>query len=125
MQEEIFGPLMPVLTFDNLDDVIRKINSMPHPLALYFFTSDKAAAKKVTSRCGFGGGCINDTVVHLATSHMPFGGVGDSGMGGYHGKDSFDTFTHRKSIMKKSCLIDIPVRYAPFKKKLDLLKKIQ
>ena len=73
----------------------------------------------------YGGGCINDTVVHLATSHMPFGGVGDSGMGGYHGKDSFDTFTHRKSIMKKSCLIDIPVRYAPFKKKLDLLKKIQ
>ena len=73
----------------------------------------------------YGGGCINDTVVHLATSYMPFGGVGDSGMGGYHGKASFDTFTHQKSIMKKSCLIDIPVRYAPFKKKLDLLKKIQ
>lgn len=116
MQEEIFGPLMPVLTFDNLDDVIRKINSMPHPLALYFFTSDKAAAKKVTSRCGFGGGCINDTIIHLATTEMGFGGFGESGMGAYHGKIGFDTFSHYKSIVDKKTWIDLPMRYQPYQK---------
>ena len=116
MQEEIFGPLMPVLTFDNLDDVIRKINSMPHPLALYFFTSDKAAAKKVTSRCGFGGGCINDTIIHLATTEMGFGGFGESGMGAYHGKIGFDTFSHYKSIVDKKTWIDLPMRYQPYRK---------
>ncbi len=116
MQEEIFGPLMPVLTFDNLDDVIRKINSMPHPLAFYFFTSDKAAAKKVTSRCGFGGGCINDTIIHLATTEMGFGGFGESGMGAYHGKIGFDTFSHYKSIVDKKTWIDLPMRYQPYQK---------
>lgn len=116
MQEEIFGPLMPVLTFDNLDDVIRKINSMPHPLALYFFTSDKEAAKKVTSRCGFGGGCINDTIIHLATTEMGFGGFGESGMGAYHGKIGFDTFSHYKSIVDKKTWIDLPMRYQPYQK---------
>lgn len=116
MQEEIFGPLMPVLTFDNLDDVIHKINSMPHPLALYFFTSDKAAAKKVTSRCGFGGGCINDTIIHLATTEMGFGGFGESGMGAYHGKIGFDTFSHYKSIVDKKTWIDLPMRYQPYQK---------
>lgn len=116
MQEEIFGPLMPVLTFDNLDDVIRKINSMPHPLALYFFTSDKAAAKKVISRCGFGGGCINDTIIHLATTEMGFGGFGESGMGAYHGKIGFDTFSHYKSIVDKKTWIDLPMRYQPYQK---------
>ena len=94
MQEEIFGPVMPILVFDSLDEVIRRINSMPHPLALYIFTSDKKAARKVTARCGFGGGCINDTIIHLATSEMGFGGFGESGMGAYHGKTGFDTFTH-------------------------------
>lgn len=116
MQEEIFGPLMPILTFDNLDDVIRKINSLSHPLALYFFTSDKAAAKKVTSRCGFGGGCINDTIIHLATTEMGFGGFGESGMGAYHGKIGFDTFSHYKSIVDKKTWIDLPMRYQPYQK---------
>lgn len=101
MQEEIFGPILPILTYDSLDQAIHKINSMPHPLALYVFTSDKTAARKVTARCGFGGGCINDTIIHLATSEMGFGGFGESGMGSYHGKDGFRTFSHYKSIVDK------------------------
>lgn len=125
MQEEIFGPLLPVLTFYDIKEVIQMVNARPEPLALYYFTKDKRREGKVLKHISYGGGCINDTVVHLATSYMPFGGVGNSGMGGYHGKDSFDTFTHRKSIMKKSLLIDVPIRYAPFKNKLALLKKIQ
>ncbi len=116
MQEEIFGPLMPVLTYDSLDEAIRNINSMPHPLALYIFTNDRQAAKKVTSRCGFGGGCINDTIIHLATCEMGFGGFGESGMGSYHGKDGFRTFSHEKSIVDKKTWIDLPMRYQPYKK---------
>ena len=116
MQEEIFDPLMPVLVFDNLDEAITRINAMPHPLALYFFTSDKAAAKDVTSRCGFGGGCINDTIIHLATTEMGFGGFGESGMGAYHGKTGFDTFSHYKSIVDKKTWIDLPMRYQPYRK---------
>lgn len=117
MQEEIFGPVMPVLTFDSLDEAIRRINSMPHPLALYLFTSDKKAAGKVTARCGFGGGCINDTIIHLATSEMGFGGFGESGMGAYHGKTGFDTFTHYKSIVDKKTWLDLPMRYQPYRKR--------
>ncbi len=116
MQEEIFGPIMPILIFDNLDEAIRNINAMPHPLALYLFTSDKAAAKRVTSRCGFGGGCINDTIIHLATTEMGFGGFGESGMGSYHGKVGFDTFSHYKSIVDKKTWIDLPMRYQPYRK---------
>ena len=116
MQEEIFGPIMPILIFDNLDEAIRNINAMPHPLALYLFTSDKAATKKVTSRCGFGGGCINDTIIHLATTEMGFGGFGESGMGSYHGKVGFDTFSHYKSIVDKKTWIDLPMRYQPYRK---------
>ena len=116
MQEEIFGPLMPILTFDSLDEVIRNVNAMPHPLALYLFTSSKAAAKKVTARCGFGGGCINDTIIHLATTEMGFGGFGESGMGSYHGKTGFDTFTHYKSIVDKKTWLDLPMRYQPYRK---------
>lgn len=116
MQEEIFGPVMPILVFDSLDEVIRRINSMPHPLALYIFTTDKKAARKVTARCGFGGGCINDTIIHLATSEMGFGGFGESGMGAYHGKTGFDTFTHYKSIVDKKTWIDLPMRYQPYRK---------
>lgn len=125
MQEEIFGPLLPVLTFYDMKEAIQMVNARPRPLALYYFTKDKKREAKILKHISYGGGCINDTVVHLATSHMPFGGVGNSGMGGYHGKDSFETFSHRKSIMKKSLLVDIPIRYAPFKNKLALLKKIQ
>lgn len=115
MQEEIFGPVMPVLVFDSLEEVIARINSMPHPLALYFFTSDKATAKEITSRCGFGGGCINDTIIHLATTEMGFGGFGESGMGAYHGKTGFDTFTHYKSIVDKKTWLDLPIRYQPYR----------
>ena len=121
MQEEIFGPVLPVLTYDSLDDVIDKINSMPHPLALYLFTSNKALAQKVTSRCGFGGGCINDTIIHLATSEMGFGGFGESGMGSYHGKNGFDTFSHYKSIVDKKTWLDLPMRYQPYQKLYDKL----
>lgn len=116
MQEEIFGPVMPILVFDSLEEVIEKINAMPHPLALYFFTSDKAAAKEVTSRCGFGGGCVNDTIIHLATTEMGFGGFGESGMGAYHGKTGFDTFSHYKSIVDKKTWLDLPMRYQPYRK---------
>ncbi len=115
MQEEIFGPILPVLVFDRLDEVIRNVNAMPHPLALYIFTSDNRAAERVLSRCGFGGGCVNDTIIHLATTEMGFGGFGESGMGAYHGKTGFDTFTHYKSIVDKKTWIDLPMRYQPYR----------
>lgn len=121
ISEEIFGPVLPILTYDNLDMVIEKINSMPHPLALYLFTSDKAIAKKVTSHCGFGGGCINDTIIHLATSNMGFGGFGESGMGSYHGLDGFRTFSHYKSIVDKKTWLDLPMRYQPYRRIHDKL----
>lgn len=122
MQEEIFGPLLPILEFSDLNEVINKVNSRPKPLALYLFTTSKSNEKTILTSISHGGGCINDTIVHLATPYLPFGGVGESGIGNYHGKASFDTFSHKKSIMKKSNLIDIPLRYPPFKK-LILLKK--
>ena len=126
MQEEIFGPLMPVLEFEKLEEVISFVNKREKPLALYYFTTSKANERRVLSGISYGGGCINDTVVHLATSYMPFGGVGGSGMGQYHGKASFETFSHKKSIMKKSLLLDIPLRYGPYKDAyLKLLKMIQ
>ncbi|MCQ2576622.1 MAG: aldehyde dehydrogenase [Treponema sp.] len=115
MQEEIFGPLMPIMTYDNLDDVIAKINSMESPLALYIFTNSSKTAKKVVRNCRFGGGCVNDTIVHLATSSMGFGGFGESGMGAYHGKTGFETFSHLKSILEKKNWIDMPMRYQPYK----------
>ncbi len=122
MQEEIFGPILPVLEFKDLTDVIYEINKHPKPLALYLFTTSKENEQKVLRDISFGGGCINDTIMHLVTSHMPFGGVGESGMGRYHGKSSFDTFSNYKSILKKSNLIDIPLRY-PSHKNLNLMKK--
>lgn len=121
MGEEIFGPILPVVTWETLEEAIDKIESMPHPLALYYFTQSKANQKKVLDRCRFGGGCINDVVIHLATSNMPFGGVGESGMGGYHGKAGFDEFTHYRSIVDKKTWMDLPIRYQPYhvrKKKL-------
>lgn len=121
MQEEIFGPVLPVLTYRSFDEAIRKINSMPHPLALYIFTNDGQAARKITARCGFGGGCINDTIIHLATSEMGFGGFGESGMGAYHGKTGFDTFTHYKSIVDKKTWLDLPMRYQPYRRIFDKL----
>lgn len=124
MQEEIFGPVLPILTYDSIGQAAAKINSMPHPLALYIFTSNKIIAKQVTSRCGFGGGCINDVVIHLATSEMGFGGFGESGMGSYHGKDGFDTFSHYKSIVDKKTWLDLPMRYQPYKKIYEKLLRI-
>lgn len=124
MQEEIFGPVLPILTYDSIGQAAAKINSMPHPLALYIFTSNKTIAKQVTSRCGFGGGCINDVVIHLATSEMGFGGFGESGMGSYHGKDGFDTFSHYKSIVDKKTWLDLPMRYQPYKKIYEKLLRI-
>ncbi len=124
MQEEIFGPILPVLEYENLEEAIQMINQRPKPLAFYLFTTRSEVERKILRNISFGGGCINDTIMHLASTHMPFGGVGESGMGGYHGKASFDTFTHKKSILKKSNLIDLPLRYPPYKKKLFLLKLI-
>ena len=115
MRQEIFGPVLPILTYRSLDEAISQIQSMPHPLALYLFTSDQSVAQKVTSRCNFGGGCINDTIIHLATSEMGFGGFGESGMGSYHGKDGFDTFSHYKSIVDKKTWLDLPMRYQPYR----------
>ena len=121
MQEEIFGPVMPVLTFDSIEEVIRKVNSMAHPLALYIFAQEKAICEKVTSECGFGGGCINDVIILLATSEMPFGGFGESGMGSYHGQKGFETFSHYKSIVDKKTWIDLPMRYQPYRRIYDKL----
>ena len=114
MGEEIFGPLLPILTFDTLDEALDTVESHPHPLALYFFSEDKAAQKKVLDTCRFGGGCINDTIIHLATSDMPFGGVGESGMGSYHGRVGFETFSHYRSIVDKKTWMDQPIRYQKY-----------
>ena len=114
MGEEIFGPLLPILTFDTLDEALDTVESHPHPLALYFFSEDKAAQKKVLDTCRFGGGCINDTIIHLATSDMPFGGVGESGMGSYHGRVGFETFSHYRSIVNKKTWMDLPIRYQKY-----------
>ncbi len=124
MKEEIFGPIFPLMEFDKIDEVINFVNSRPKPLALYYFSNDKASQEKVLKNTSSGGGCINDTIIHVASHHISFGGVGDSGMGAYHGKASFDTFSHMKGIIKKSNKIDIKFRYAPYKNRLNLLKKI-
>ena len=121
MQEEIFGPVLPILTYNSLDEAVEFINSHPHPLALYLFSEDKAVQERFLRRVPFGGGCINDTIIHLASSRLAFGGVGDSGMGSYHGKKSFETFSRRKSIVKKSTWLDLPLRYAPYSQKQEKL----
>lgn len=119
MGEEIFGPILPVLTYTDLDAALAQIEAHPHPLALYLFSENKAIQRKVLDRCHFGGGCLNDTIIHLATSAMPFGGVGESGMGGYHGKAGFEAFSHLRSIVDKKTWIDMPVRYQPYTKAKD------
>ncbi|MGN0506134.1 MAG: aldehyde dehydrogenase [Lachnospiraceae bacterium] len=124
MQEEIFGPLLPILTYSSLEDAVRTVNSLPNPLALYFFSSDKKSASYVMEHAQFGGGCINDTIIHLATSEMGFGGVGESGMGSYHGKKGFDTFTHEKSIVDKKTFLDLPMRYQPYSSFKDALVRM-
>lgn len=123
MEEEIFGPILPIIPYENLDEAIQKIQSYPKPLAFYLFSEDSAKQKSIISRISFGGGCINDTVIHLANPNLPFGGVGTSGIGSYHGKKSFETFTHYKSLYQQGSLVDIPLRYPPYNdKKLGWIK---
>ena len=114
MGEEIFGPILPIIPYDDLEEVIRAIKERPSPLALYLFTRDIRTEKKVIRAIPFGGGCVNDTVLHLAGEAMPFGGIGESGMGSYHGKAGFDAFSHKKSILKSSSVLDIGLRYPPY-----------
>lgn len=124
MGEEIFGPILPVLTYTDLDAALAEIEARPHPLALYLFSEDKAVQRRVLGRCHFGGGCLNDTIIHLATSAMPFGGVGESGMGGYHGQTGFEAFSHLRSIVDKKTWMDMPVRYQPYSSLKDRLLRV-
>lgn len=124
MQEEVFAPILPVLTYTTNDELMSIIAAHHTPLALYLFTENRKTEKLVLSRIQFGGGCVNDTIMHIATSAMPFGGTGASGIGSYHGKASFDAFSHMKSILKKSTVIDMPIRYSPYTKFKDKLVKI-
>ena len=114
MGEEIFGPILPVLTFDNDEEIYKLLQNKQKPLAFYLFSQNKKQIKEFTSRFSFGGGCINDCVIHLATSSMGFGGVGESGMGAYHGKVGFDTFSHKKSMVNRKTFMDVPLRNQPF-----------
>lgn len=114
MQEEIFGPILPLITYKDLNEVITYINNNPTPLALYLFTENNEIVKRILNECNFGGGCVNDTIMHVSSDYLPFGGVGESGMGSYHGKASFDTFTHYRSVIHKSTKLDIKIRYAPY-----------
>ena len=126
MQEEIFGPVLPMLTYRQLKEAIDFVNSRPKPLALYIFTNDKHTAETVLNRTSSGGACWNDTIIHIANTRMGFGGVGESGMGSYHGKHSFDTFTHYKSVVKKSNFIDLPMRYHPYtNRKLNIIRRFR
>lgn len=118
MQEEIFGPVLPVLTYENFDELMLLLKKSPKPLAQYLFSSNKAHIRRVNEELSYGGGCINDTIIHLATSEMGFGGVGESGMGAYHGKAGFDAFSHQKSIVDKKTWLDLPMRYQPYTSKL-------
>lgn len=124
MQEEIFGPVLPILEYKSLEEAADKINSMDSPLALYIFSSDKRNIDFVKNRIQFGGGCINDTLIHLATSEMGFGGVGESGMGSYHGRAGFDAFSHKKSIVDKKTIIDLPMRYQPYTKLYEKMVRV-
>ena len=122
MQEEIFGPVLPILTYDSIDEAIDFVRKREKPLALYIFSKDKKTIEKIHALCSFGSGCINDAIIQLSNPRLPFGGIGNSGMGSYHGKKSLETFTHRKSIINEALWIDLPVRYAPFKNKIKLLR---
>lgn len=124
MQDEIFGPLLPVLVYQTENDIDYILEKFSNPLSVYVFTEKKAFAKKIITTYSFGGGTINDTMMHFVNNRLPFGGVGNSGLGAYHGKFSFDTFSHKKSITKRATWIDIPLRYAPYKNKIKWLKKL-
>lgn len=123
MKEEIFGPVLPIVSYTSLEEELKRLESRPRPLALYIFSSNQKRIKQITHRCRYGGGCINDVIMHLTTPYMPFGGVGESGMGCYHGQFGFDTFSHKKSILERKTWLDLPVRYQPYDRwKKRLLK---
>ncbi|MGA9377251.1 MAG: aldehyde dehydrogenase, partial [Phormidium sp.] len=124
MQEEIFGPILPIIEYNHLEEAISLVNNQPKPLALYFFSKNQEYQQQILQKTSSGGVCLNDTIMHIGVTELPFGGVGNSGIGSYHGKASFDAFSHQKSVLKKSFLVDIKLRYAPYLGKLDLLKKI-
>ena len=124
MQEEIFGPILPILSYQTDDQIESVISQFDKPLSLYVFSTNKKFCQQVIDNYSFGGGCINDTIVYFANKRLPFGGVGNSGIGAYHGNYSFETFSHAKPILKKANWIDIPLRYAPYKNKINMLKKL-
>lgn len=124
MKDEIFGPILPVLAYKNKQDIETIISKYEKPLSLYVFSTNTAKARKIIETFSFGGGCINDTVIHFANHRLPFGGVGNSGIGAYHGKLSFDTFSHKKAVVKKGNWLDLPLRYAPYTGKLKKVKKL-
>ena len=125
MKEEIFGPVLPIIEYDDINNIIRIIKEHEKPLACYVFTRDKDTAKHIIKSVSYGGGCINDVILQVSNHYMPFGGVGSSGIGSYHGKFGFDTFSHKKSIVWSETMIDLPIRYAPFSPlKFRMLKKI-
>lgn len=123
MDAEIFGPILPVLTYDTIEDAIALINQRPKPLALYIFSRNKSLQQTVLQRTSSGGACINDTILQIAISGLPFGGVGDSGMGAYHGKAGFDTFSHQKSVLRKPFWLDLDWRYPPYAEKMGMMKR--
>lgn len=124
MKDEIFGPILPVLTFQDLSQVVERVTARPKPLALYYFSKDRGKQEEILRSISFGGGCINDTIMHLATPYLPFGGVGNSGIGNYHGKHSFDCFSHQKSVLKQTDKFDLPFRYPSSKNGLRVLRRI-
>ncbi|MCR1949595.1 MULTISPECIES: aldehyde dehydrogenase [unclassified Clostridium] len=124
MEEEIFGPILPILEYSNLDEALSYVINKDKPLALYYFSEDSTSIEKVLSSTTSGGVTINDTIIHVASSYLPFGGVGPSGMGAYHGKASFDIFTHKKSVIKRGTFIEFPIKFAPYNNKIKLLKKV-
>ena len=124
MNEEIFGPIIPVIKYKNMEDIKYYISHHKNPLALYVFSEDENFSEDIINKFSFGGGCVNDTISHVASAYLPFGGIGSSGMGNYHGKASFDTFTHTKSIVKKSTKIDLKLVFPPYKDKIKLIKKV-
>ncbi|MDC0210606.1 aldehyde dehydrogenase family protein, partial [Flavobacteriaceae bacterium] len=123
MEQEIFGPILPIYGYDNFDEIDQIIYKYKNPLALYIFTKNRSFGEKFLRKYSFGGGAINDTVVHIINDRLPFGGIGNSGMGKYHGESTFKTFSHFKPYISKPLWIDIPLRYPPFKNKIKLLKK--
>lgn len=123
MQEEIFGPILPILTYNHIEEVINTLKKREKPLALYVFSADNKVIDNILTNCHFGGGCVNDCLYHLTSPYLPFGGVGQSGMGAYHGKFGFDSFSHKKSVMHRKTWLDVPLRYPPYKGKLESVRK--